>query len=282
MLLASVEVLILSALILATRCANYRDVFIGGDIYFTDADCYARMTRARMCLDHPGTIVRHHGFENFPEGTTPHTTAPLDYLIVALTTVLRPVTRQALDLAGAIVSPLLGLITGWFLWWWSRWMGLAYRGTLLILFAASPILVHGTELGRPDHQSLVLGLITVALCAEWTLASTDTRGWSLISGAAWGLALWVSFYEPLVLLALLVIAPTGYSVEGELSRAALEAIGFKLAPGAFFRLGLFRADFRTGAPKDPTWICWVDAHGPRPDFHVAASFGEITLSTESP
>jgi hypothetical protein len=71
-------------------------------------------------------------------------------------------------------------------------MRLPYRGTLLLLFVVSPILVHGTELGRPDHQSLLLGLIGVALCAEWTLASADSRAWSLVSGAAWGLALWVS------------------------------------------------------------------------------------------
>src|SRR4051794_21891014 len=156
------------------------------------------MTRVRMCLEHPGTIVRHHEFENFPAGTTPHTTAPLDYLIAGISAIM-PV-----DLAGAVVSPLIALVTGWFLWWWSRRMQMAYRGTALLLFAVSPILVHATELGRPDHQSLLLGLIVVALCAEWTLALADSRAWSLASGAAWGLALWVSLYEPLILLAVIV------------------------------------------------------------------------------
>jgi hypothetical protein len=193
-------------LIFATRCANYGEVFVGGDIYFTDADCYSRMTRARMCVENPGTIIRHHSFENFPAGTTPHTTAPLDYLIASLAGVLKPVTTRALDLAGAMVSPLLALMTGWFLWWWSRRSRLRYRGALLLLYAVSPILVHGAELGRPDHQALLLGLVTVALCAEWTLLSTESRAWSLAGGAAWGLALWVSFYEPLILLAILVIS----------------------------------------------------------------------------
>src|SRR5437870_9468810 len=99
-----IELVILSALILATRCANYPDVFVGGNIYFTDADCYARMTRARMCAEHPGLIVRHHDFENFPQGTTPHTTAPLDYLIGPLASLLKPFTAQPIDLAGAVVS----------------------------------------------------------------------------------------------------------------------------------------------------------------------------------
>ena len=151
-----VEIAILSALILATRCANYQDVFIAGNIYFVDADCYARMTRVQMCDVSPGLIVRHHAFENFPEGTTPHTTAPFDYLILALSMLIvaaRPaVAPYHFDLAGAFISPLLALLGGWFLWWWSRRMQFRYRWVMLIIYAISPILVHGTDLGRPDHQ----------------------------------------------------------------------------------------------------------------------------------
>ena len=113
------EVSFITALILVTRCANYGDVFFGGQVNFIDADCYSRMTRARICFEHPGTIVRRHDFENFPKGTFPHTTAPFDYLIVALATALIPLSRNALDLAGAIVSPLLSIALGIFLCWWT-------------------------------------------------------------------------------------------------------------------------------------------------------------------
>src|SRR5438874_6268392 len=109
------EVVILTGLILATRCANYQEVFVAGDIYFTDADCYARMTRVRICADHPGMIVRHHNFENFPQGTKPHTTAPLDYAILELALLLKPFSIESLDLAGALVSPVLALVGAWFL-----------------------------------------------------------------------------------------------------------------------------------------------------------------------
>ena len=122
-----------SGLILSTRCANYQDVFVDGKIYFADADCYSRMTRVRLVAEHPGMVVRRHGFENFPAGTTPHTTAPLDYLIVALAWLLAPFTAQPLDLAGAIVSPLLALGGGWFLWWWSRRIALPGRSAALLL-----------------------------------------------------------------------------------------------------------------------------------------------------
>ena len=202
---ATVEIAVLSALIFVTRCANYQDVFVGGQIYFLDADCYARMTRARIVAQHPGTIVRQHDFENFPAGTLPHTTAPFDYLIVALARTLTPFTAQPLDLAGALISPLLALAGAWFLWWWSRRFAGPGRYAALLLYALSAILVHGSALGRPDHQSLLIVAILVALAAEWTLEERPSRGWSVTSGFCWGLALWVSLYEPLILLGGLVL-----------------------------------------------------------------------------
>ena len=192
--LVFIELAFLSALVLATRCANYQDVFVAGNIYFVDADCYSRMTRVRICEAAPGLVVRHHAFENFPHGTIPHTTAPLDYLILGLSLLLRPFTADALDLAGAFVSPMLALFGAWFLWWWSRRMKFRYRWAMLILYAISPILVHGTELGRPDHQSLLLLLVMIAICMEWSLqmssgairesrVASHIRKWTIISAA---------------------------------------------------------------------------------------------------
>jgi hypothetical protein len=198
------EIIFISILILVTRCANYGDVFFGGQINFIDADCYSRMTRARICFEHPGTIVRRHDFENFPNGTSPHTTAPFDYLIVALAAALTPLSKNALDLAGATVSPLLSIALGIFLCWWTRKMRLKFRWGFLILYGASPMLAHGFALGRPDHQSLLIALITIGLCAEWTLTREPSESWSVVSGGSWALALWVSLYEPLVLLVIVV------------------------------------------------------------------------------
>ena len=202
------EITLLSALVLATRCANYQDVFVAGNVYFVDADCYARMMRAQMVREKPGLIIRHHAFENFPQGTTPHTTAPLDYLIVALSLFLNPFTAHPLDLAGAFISPLLALLGAWFLWWWSRRMKFRYRWVALILYAISPILVHGTELGRPDHQSLLILLVGIAISAGWSSQTLKgayiASAWWLTSAAAWALAIWVSAYEPLVLFAIMM------------------------------------------------------------------------------
>ena len=197
--------MVLTALIVGTRCANYADVFVGGRIYFVDADCYSRMSRARLVAEDPGRVVRQHDFENFPAGVVPHTTAPLDYLIVGLAALLRPFTAQPLDLAGAFISPLLALCGGWFLWWWSR--GLAWPGRMaaLLVYVGSAILVHGTALGRPDHQALLIVTLLVALAAEWRLQENPARGWGIVSGISWGLAIWVSLYEPLVLFGGLIL-----------------------------------------------------------------------------
>ena len=287
------EIALLTALIVATRCANYQDVFVAGNVYFVDADCYARMTRAEMVRAKPGTIVRHHAFENFPQGTTPHTTAPLDYLIVALSLLLNPFTAHALDLAGAFVSPLLGLLGGWFLWWWSRHMKFRYRWVMLFLYAISPILVHGTELGRPDHQSLLILLVTVGICAEWSaeklqvggLPSNVTReshmtrvvrAWALASAVAWAVAIWVSAYEPLVLFLLVMTTALVMNRRGAFERdrragwilfAGIIAIAFAIERRVPSIASLqLNAHFEEWAstigelahvsPMNPVWLNW--------------------------
>jgi hypothetical protein len=278
-----IEVVILSVLILGVRCANYQDVFVGGNIYFTDGDCYARMTRVQMCAENPGLIVRHHNFENFPTGTTPHTTALFDYLVLGLSILLKPFSAPAIDLAGALISPLLALVGGWFLWWWSKRMKFRYRWVLLILYGISPILVHGTELGRPDHQSLLILLVTVAICAEWSLrmkdgaAARDWRTWSITSGIAWGLAIWTSAYEPLVLFLLAMVVTalenpkallTRFRFAGWIYFAAVLAVALLIERrvpsfSIFFSNPLFQNWARTIgelaslSPANPIWLRWT-------------------------
>ncbi len=200
--LVCLEVLLLSALILAGHCWNREQVFVGHDIYFTDADCYSRMTRARLCQEHPGRIIRHQDFENYPDGTTPHATAPFDYLILMLSVVIAPFSSNALELAGAWISPLLALAGGLFLLFWTNQSAFRYRWPALLLYAFSPILVHGTGLGRPDHQSLLIMLVLMGFAGECALTTKPSPSWAALTGFSWALALWVSLYEPLVLFVL--------------------------------------------------------------------------------
>jgi hypothetical protein len=274
------EFAILTALIVMTRCANYQDVFVAGNVYFADADCYARMTRAQLVREKPGLIIRHHEFENFPQGTTPHTTAPLDYLIVALSLFLNPFTAHPLDLAGAFVSPLLALFGAWFLWWWSRRMKFRYGWVMLILFSISPILVHGTELGRPDHQSLLILLVAIAICAEWSSQTLQpakaASAWRLTSATAWALAIWVSAYEPLVLF--LIVTATAVVMNrhaffardrraGWILFVAIIAIAFaierRVPSFAIFQFSGYLRNWGSTigelahvSPMNPVWLNW--------------------------
>ncbi len=198
----------IAALAFAVRCHRVRDVFIDGKIYFLDADCYSRMTRARMVSEGSAWTIRHHDFENWPQGITAHTTAPLDWLIVALSKVCgrgdgSVLHGQALDLAGALIGPLLGMLACAFVALSHRsWWTLAAAGFV----AVSPILVHGTSIGRPDHQALLIALIAAAFALELRMLEKATRGAAIGAGMLWGIALWVSLYEPLVLFAALLVA----------------------------------------------------------------------------
>ncbi len=201
------------ALTLATRLADGPVVFADypteGAVDFTDGDCYARMTRVKLVLEGKGLVIRRHDFENFPAGTEPHTTAPLDWLIAALALGLCAALPMdaARDMAGAWIGPLLGLGTALFLWRWAgRWSGGRGRSAAMILFAASPILAHGQMIGRPDHQALLILLLAVVLAGELTLlrprdreAADGSCAAAAILGLAWGMALWVSLWEPLLL-----------------------------------------------------------------------------------
>ncbi len=181
------------------RCWNSGDVFIQKQVFFVDPDCYSRMTRVQRVYEHPGQPVHTHEFENWPEGTRPHTTAPFDYLTAGLALAFRPFSPDAavaLDRAGAWVSPLLAVLAGLALWL----RGGRWRYAALGLFAVSPILVHGTTLGRPDHQSLIMFCAVAALAVEGKTPLTRAR--AVIGGLAWGLGVWVSLYEPLILLLL--------------------------------------------------------------------------------
>ena len=200
-ILTLVGAVLLTTLFLSAVTWNRGQVFAPNSdgtmlVIYADGDCHSRMQRAAVVAEHPGTIIRAHDFENHPHGTVPHTTGPMDHFIAALGLFIRP-----LDVAGAWISPLLGLATLLFLFFWSRALDLRPRWPMLLLFAVSPALTHAFALGRPDHQSLLVALTTVALAANFAFIRTSRAGWAWTSGAAWGLALWVSWFEPLILLA---------------------------------------------------------------------------------
>lgn len=240
-------VLCIASVLLAglLRLYNWNSIFHDGGIYFVDADCYSRMTRAAMVSRGEAFSIRHHDFENYPDGTSPHTTGLLDWLIAALAIFLHPFSGgDALDLAGAWIGPLLAVCAAALLTWLLRSEPNAWM--TLLLFAISPILVFGTVLGRPDHQALQIFLLAPLFAFRWIgFKRALTKTEAIFAGISLGLALWVSLYEPLVLGVLFLFAELLFNRARLFQRERLWELGAVLA---VFFLAILIDGFRWSPP----------------------------------
>lgn len=186
-------------LVLVLRFTYVRRSWLEDWPTFADADCFTRMFRVRQLWENGAFIQSRHPWENTPDGIVPHTTALLDWLIALAALPLRLWTPEALDWAGWITPPLLAAAGGLLLYHlvvrlepgWVRW-------PVLLAYAFHPFLVWGNAVGRPDHQALLVPLLACLTVAE-CLRLRDNR-LHLACGLGWGLALWISLYEPLLLL----------------------------------------------------------------------------------
>jgi hypothetical protein len=191
---------LLTLLYFSVRLARVEDVFCQERPTFLDSDAYTRMERVRQIEKNNWLPLRYHHFENAPDGIVSHATSPLDYAILLLSLPLRFFVGADLarDLAGVWISPFVGLIGLFVLWRVLR--GVAGRWWVLAAYCAFPAIAWAQNVGRPDHQSVLVVLLAWVLIAEWLMLSgRRSRRWELFSGVSWGLALWVSLWEPLVL-----------------------------------------------------------------------------------
>ena len=194
--------LLYAAVMFVTRFKYLPQCWIDGQIYFLDSDCFSRMTRVRRLLEDPAANLFQpfHPFENFPDGIATHTTSLLDWGAAVICLIVSPFSDHALDWAGLLLSPALAAVAGYFVyqlsskidWGW-------FRIPLLLLFLLQPFLIWATAAGRPDHQALVVSLLMPAFLLE--ILRWKEPKYALPAGILWGLALWVSPWEPLLLLA---------------------------------------------------------------------------------
>lgn len=208
-------------------------------LYQVEADAYARLARAQRILHGDGLVQRFHPQENYPDGIYPTTTLPFDLAILSLYFPMRLFTPDALDWAGACVSPLLYVALAGFLLWWSRNWELRARALLFAGLATFPSLIWATPFARPDHQSLNLVLIAIALCLEWNRWQPDRRS-AIAAGLLWGLAMWSSLYEPLALFVIVVVF--------NLIIRRREQLPFLIATGAMLLLAFLVEGFHLHRP----------------------------------
>jgi hypothetical protein len=177
--------------------------------WMVEADCYSQLARVQRILHGDGLIQSHFKVENWPEGLIPSTTAPFDYVILLLYAPLQFFVSHPLDWAGALVSPFLWVcLVGFWMIFPSREFTRVGRTLFLIGSAALPGIIWATAFGRPRHQSLILLLLALGWTAEyerWHMAATPRRAWSIFAGIVWGLACWTSLFEPVFVVAIILL-----------------------------------------------------------------------------
>ena len=70
---------------------------------------------------------------------------------------------------------------------------------------------------------------------------------------------------------------SGFTVEGAISIKSLKA--FNLIKDNVIETGIYRAKYylQSDSRYEPTWITWVDPKTEEPNFHIASSFGVLSL-----
>jgi len=195
-----VGLILLLALGVRNACVDF--VFSPKGIFYLDSDAYTRMFRVKLLSTSPLTPIHQHWFENYPAGSPSHCTAPLDYLLLVFSWILHPFYPDALDRAGALLPPLVAAALLALYWYWSApvFARTARLAGLFLLAICTP-LAWAHNIGRPDHQALTVAFIGAGLLTEaLRLANKSSRHWMILGGFSWGMALWVSLYEPLISL----------------------------------------------------------------------------------
>lgn len=199
--LAGAVVLAIEALLLATG----NGAVLRGTLL--DPDCYMHLQRALALMngaDWHGTLDPR---INAPYGYTIHWTYLFDLLLVAGATPLRWAgldAHTALYVWGSAISPLLLVgALGIFAWGVKNQIRGAAFLWLTVLVFTQPQLSGSFLAGRPDHHSLVLGLMLAQLA--WAYAVFENRAgprWAVAAGVLAGLQL-VASVEALLTIAVI-------------------------------------------------------------------------------
>lgn len=174
-----------------------------------DPDCYMHLQRALNLMTGGAWQETIDPRINAPDGFAIHWTVLFDMLLAAGAEPLRLFgfdPQAALYAWGTAISPVLLMLALFPLAWGTQ--GRLSRAGFLwltVLLFTEPEFSGGFLAGRPDHQSLVLGLLVVQL--GWLYAFFDGRAgtrWALVAGVLAGIQMCTSVEALLTIL--LVVA----------------------------------------------------------------------------
>jgi hypothetical protein len=190
--------------------------FLHGTLF--DPDCYMHLQRAlRMASE--GWQSALDPRVNAPDGYTIHWTALFDLLLVAGAMPLRFLGMSlpaALFVWGGLISPVL-LIASLSVFAWGvrgRVDNAAFLWLAVLVFT-QPQFSGAFIVGRPDHHSLVFGLLLAQIA--WLYAFFDGRAkgpWALVAGALAGVQLCTSVEGLLTILMILAVLTLSWLLYG--------------------------------------------------------------------
>jgi len=211
----------------------------------TDIDGYSRLVRVQELRQTGAWYDDVDPRANAPFGVTSHWTRPLDALLLAGATLLRPFAEfePALYGWGAALSPLLYLLTAAVLVWATRPV-LEPRARLLMLlaFPVQFLMLMDSAPGMADHHALLLLLLAVTLGVTLRALPPPGRpGRALAAGALLALGLWISTEFVLAIVLSWAALGLGWILHGghRAARNGWHALG--LAAGVAVALLLERA-----------------------------------------
>jgi hypothetical protein len=190
--------------------------FLHGTLF--DPDCYMHLQRALRAANE-GWQQALDPRVNAPDGYTIHWTALFDILLVAGAAPLRLLglsLPDALYVWGGLISPVLLVAALSVLAWGVRRRvdGTAFLWLTVLVFT-QPQFSGAFIIGRPDHHSLVFGLLVAQIA--WLYVFFDGRAktcWALTAGALAGVQLCTSVEGLLTILMVLSVLTLSWLLYG--------------------------------------------------------------------
>lgn len=169
---------------------------------------------------------------NAPYGDTLHWTRPMDAIILVLALFILPFVsaEQALFAAAASSAPLIALLSGIVMVWTARTVMIRDRAFLAVfILLLQPAVIGYSMAGRADHHSLQF--LAFLLCIGFTLRllgpAAATSRIALMTGAAYGFALWVS----IELMLLVALCQAALAANWIYRHGGFERVGLRAAAG---------------------------------------------------